>query len=62
MRKYHKWIAVISSLIYTTSIAMAIEGNYLIAAILAPLSFVFMIGAVYVQRIYIKRLKEEEQS
>jgi hypothetical protein len=32
---------------------MAVEGKYLIAAILVPFSGVFMIGAVYAQRIYI---------
>ncbi|WP_339259544.1 hypothetical protein MKZ12_07145 [Paenibacillus sp. FSL R5-0713] len=53
MRKYHKLLATVSALLYTASIATAVEKQYLLAGILVTLSSAFMIGAVYAQRIYI---------
>jgi len=63
MRKVPELLAMASAISYTASIATVVEKQYLLATILAPLSGLFVIIAIFVQRIYIKQaLMEEEQS
>ncbi|MEI2284992.1 hypothetical protein [Paenibacillus polysaccharolyticus] len=62
MPKYHHLLATVSVLLLIASFYMGIQNKLLIGAILAPLASASMIGAVFAQRIYIKRVLGRKNS